>query len=140
MAYEVQYIPQYDMYEVYREDSDISIARFNTQNHAVQFVEKLHEKEYQEQIANLWGMSEHDRQKYNSIELAVLMLDGNSYEQAKRLLDNNKVTIYNTNDELWWMCYAVHYNIDLHSIRLGKDKRFSYVKYKGLEYVIYYRE
>lgn len=138
MMYEIRYVPQYSMYGVYRKDSDIAIARFNTEVQAESFMTTLWEKEYHQQIANLWGINEFDRRKYNVVELAVLMLDGNSYEQAKQLLSNNEVIIYNTNDELWYMFYAVYYNIDLCSIKLGKSKKFSYIKYKGYEYVIYY--
>lgn len=127
-----------NIYEVFHEST--VIAKCNTIVSAELRAHMKNIEVYWDELANRLNMSLEDVQTYNPLSLAVLMADGNTYNQAKKLLDEQSVHVHNISWEPWCVSCESYYGIDLISIIFRKNKKFRYLEYDGCTYVIYYKE
>lgn len=125
-----------NIYEVFHEST--VVAKYDTMVSAELRANRMNETIYYEEISKRLNMSLEDVQSYNPLSLAVLIADGNTYSQAKELLDEKSVHVHNLCWEPWCASCESYYGIDITSIILGKNKSFHYLEYDGCTYVIYY--
>lgn len=90
-----------------------------------------------EKLRNDLGMTTTEADRYNVHDVAVIMEDRKTKNEALQALDKGTAVI-NITEEPWDEVYAEEWETPLADIKAGQVDGMSYLEYQGREYVVAY--